>query len=309
MPEFDPTDYSVQGLLRCYGGILDELIRRDIIRTYNSPIGDYAEWLVADKLGLKLNDNSNIGCDAIGPTGTRYQIKARWLQAPSSSRQISTIRGLEDAHFDFLIAVLFAKDCSVAAAYRIPHHHIAGFSRFVPRVNGHNLLVQGDLLNADGVADITALFAPQRATVSAVPKEPLPNQTAPRASRGEYPSLSKADALARINNVRSSSKVTNGNTHFANRVIARDFWWLEVPRCKINSGADRDIHLLLYDGADDTLHHLEVPAAYFRSNITNLGFREDVDKVSLKLALGPPTPFQDMRSRGGGVRFGQFLRI
>ena len=42
---------------------------RNVIRTYNSPIGDYAEWIVADKLGLDLNQSSHTGCDAVGLDG------------------------------------------------------------------------------------------------------------------------------------------------------------------------------------------------------------------------------------------------
>ncbi len=45
-------------LMNLYAEILAELNSRKVIRTYNSPGGDYAEWLVAEKLGFVLEHNS-----------------------------------------------------------------------------------------------------------------------------------------------------------------------------------------------------------------------------------------------------------
>lgn len=45
-------------LMNLYAEILAELNSRKVIRTYNSPVGDYAEWLVAEKLGFLLEHNS-----------------------------------------------------------------------------------------------------------------------------------------------------------------------------------------------------------------------------------------------------------
>ena len=35
-------------LMNMYAEILAELNSRNVVRTYNSPVGDYAEWLVAE---------------------------------------------------------------------------------------------------------------------------------------------------------------------------------------------------------------------------------------------------------------------
>ena len=51
-------------LMNLYAEILAELNRRNVVRTYNSPVGDYAEWLVAEKLGLVLEHDSQKGYDA-----------------------------------------------------------------------------------------------------------------------------------------------------------------------------------------------------------------------------------------------------
>lgn len=61
-----------------------KLNQRKIVRTYNSPVGDYAEWLVSEKLGCALEHNSKKGHDTYDPkTGFRYQIKSRWEQVQS----------------------------------------------------------------------------------------------------------------------------------------------------------------------------------------------------------------------------------
>ncbi len=213
MPEFDPADYSVHGLLRCYGEILDELKQRDVLRTYNNPIGDYAEWLVAERLGLQLNVSSASGCDAVGPNGARFQIKARWLPSTTSSRQLSTIRGLADQQFDFLIAVLLNKDFSIVAAYRIAHNVIADFAHFVPHVNGHNLYLQGALLNAEGVDDITHLLVAQSSLptshpISAGKQPPVPSQ------RTGTPADFQAACIARVE-ARLQHPLPNRSRSFA----------------------------------------------------------------------------------------------
>ena len=38
-------------LMNLYAEVLIELNQRKVVRTYNSPVGDYAEWLVSEKLG------------------------------------------------------------------------------------------------------------------------------------------------------------------------------------------------------------------------------------------------------------------
>ncbi len=60
----DCTDISTLELLKSYDAILEELRKRDIVRTSNPPAGGYAEYLAAKALGLDLENNSNAGYDA-----------------------------------------------------------------------------------------------------------------------------------------------------------------------------------------------------------------------------------------------------
>lgn len=192
------------------------------------------------------------GCDAVGPDGTRYQIKGRWLPTSGSSRQLSTIRGLNDRHFDVLIAVLLRKDFAIAAVYRIPHAVIGRYARSSAHVNGHNLHLQGELLTADGVEDITHVFvstAPLPHSPQAAP--PVHQSTATvqpskvTLSGGAIQGLPKAEALARLYKKLGSPMVTHGNCHFANRSSSGEFWWLEVPLRKFVAGVEKAVHLLL----------------------------------------------------------------
>jgi len=73
--KYDTKSATTAELLQLYGKILEELKTRKVIRTANSPVGDYAEWLVANKFGLKLMENSKKGYDAEDSEGIKYQIK------------------------------------------------------------------------------------------------------------------------------------------------------------------------------------------------------------------------------------------
>lgn len=76
---------STRELLALYGGILDELLARDVIRTRNSPVGDYAEYVVARALEGVLAPNSTASWDVNTPSGERVQVKCR-VVGPGTSR-------------------------------------------------------------------------------------------------------------------------------------------------------------------------------------------------------------------------------
>jgi len=145
---------SVRQLLIAFGAVLDELKARGVVKTRNNPVADYAEWLVAEKLGLSIQTSSTAGFDAIDAKGVRYQIKSRRLSDVNKSRQLGVIRNLKKNEFDFLIGVIFDSDFSVLEAYKIPHSLIAKYSRFSNHQNGHILQLKGDVLNAIGVERI-----------------------------------------------------------------------------------------------------------------------------------------------------------
>jgi hypothetical protein len=156
--DIEPKSITTQMLLQNYIQIMDELRARKIIRTSNHPIGDYAEWLVADRLGLKLVSNSTSGYDAIDSSGIKFQIKSRRITPRNPSRQLSAIRNLKNHGFDFLIAVLFDTQFNITSVTKIPHEVIGKYARFREHVNAHILILRGGVLNDPLVEDLTSQF-------------------------------------------------------------------------------------------------------------------------------------------------------
>jgi hypothetical protein len=156
---FQPETLTVRELLQYYLDILAELKKRQIVRTANSPIGDYTEWLVAQKLNLMLSGNSTAGYDAIDPLiGTRYQIKSRRVHPANQSRQLSPIRNLDKHQFDYVIAVIFTNDFSIQQAVKIPHAAIAEYASYRSHVNGYILHLRGAILKDSRVEDLTTIL-------------------------------------------------------------------------------------------------------------------------------------------------------
>jgi hypothetical protein len=155
---FNPESLTTPELLQYYSRILEELRERKIIRTSNSPIGDYAEWLVSNQLGLTLMANSTSGHDAVDSSGLKFQIKGRRLTSHNKSRQLSAIRNLANHDFDFLIAVLFDEQVEVTKVVKIPHEIIGKYSQYRQHVNAHILVLRDDILSDPVVEDLTPQF-------------------------------------------------------------------------------------------------------------------------------------------------------
>jgi uncharacterized protein DUF6998 len=149
---------SIHSLFQDYAEIMDELKDRDVVRTFNNPVADYAEWLVSKNLKLDLETNSKAGYDAKDSTGTRFQVKCRRLSSSNSSRQLGVIRKLKDKEFEYLIGVLFYRDFSVKEAYQIPHKIIEKYAKYSDHQHGHILQLKGELLKDSAIKDITGNF-------------------------------------------------------------------------------------------------------------------------------------------------------
>ncbi len=149
---------SVGELLREFAAIMRELQNRGVTRTANNPVADIAESLVAEALGLTLATGSTAGHDAVDSEGMRYQIKARRLTGKNTSRQMSTLRRLNDASFEYLVGVLFNEDFSVHRACLAPHSCILIRSAYRKHVNGHHFHLRDEVWDDPLVRDITELL-------------------------------------------------------------------------------------------------------------------------------------------------------
>jgi hypothetical protein len=140
-------------LLQTHGAVIDELMRRGVVRTRNNPIGDYTEWLVCKHLALEMQGNSQAAFDAIDDSEIRYQIKGR--QSEAKKVQFSAIRNFDQQGFDFVIAVVFNKDYSIRFAAKLTHAAVADHSTYREHTNAHILILDESSLSSDGVGDIT----------------------------------------------------------------------------------------------------------------------------------------------------------
>lgn len=152
----DLANLQTKELLKLQSEVIRELRNRGILRTMNNPVGDYAEWLVASALGLRLAKNSAAGHDAESEDGKKIQIKARRVSPTNKSRQLGVIRNLDKGDFDELVAVIFSESYEVVEAVLIPHSVIFKHSKHSSHVNGHILNLSGTLLSDGRVRDIRA---------------------------------------------------------------------------------------------------------------------------------------------------------
>ena len=75
----DIESATVPQLLTQYAEILAELRKREVVRTRNAPIGDYAEFLSAAVYDGALEPNSGKSHDLIAADGRLVQVKARTI--------------------------------------------------------------------------------------------------------------------------------------------------------------------------------------------------------------------------------------
>jgi hypothetical protein len=141
-------------LLALWAEIMAELRRRNLVRTANNPVADYAEHLVSERLGLTLQGNSNAAYDAIAPDGTRYQIKSRRMTRHRPSRQLGAIRNLDAHGFDVLAIVLFEPTFAVLGIWTVPYDVVHEHAVYKSHVNAHVLHARPALLNDPRVKKI-----------------------------------------------------------------------------------------------------------------------------------------------------------
>lgn len=148
------NETEIKGLLKAYSEILNSLYSAGIVRTYNSPVGDYAEWLVSRKLGLELQKNDTPGYDASDDKGKRYQIKGRWMHPGKNTRELTVIRNYDKDPFDYLVVVVFGADFEVEEAYLIPREVIGKYFTHKKHINGIIVNLSKKFLSDPQVEDI-----------------------------------------------------------------------------------------------------------------------------------------------------------
>ena len=143
-------------LLQSYARLMEELQSRQLIRTSNNPVADYAEKVAVEYLGLRREGKEVKGYDATDNRANKYQIKGRRITKHNPSRQLSVIRNLDDKLFDFLIAVIFDEDFNVTEIWKVPHRFVREHTNWSEHQNGHIFYANPNVLSAGkGVERIT----------------------------------------------------------------------------------------------------------------------------------------------------------
>lgn len=152
-------EMKTEEILNLYANILQELNDRHVVRTYNSPVGDYAEWLVSKRMGLSLAPNSEKGYDAVG-NGIRYQVKSRWehQKIGTGSRILGAIRDYGGENFDYIIVLFFDRKFNVKEAYQIPRELVKIYGRYDKHKNCYVLVVNNQLLEDSRVENLIHIF-------------------------------------------------------------------------------------------------------------------------------------------------------
>ena len=153
--EPDLRELSPLALLSLHAAAARELRRRQVIRSSNNPVGDYAEYLVAEAFDLELTPKSTTGHDATARDGLRYEVKARRITGAVGSRQLSAIRKLDEQNFDVLVGVLFDEDYGVHRACVMPHGVVLECASFQEHTNAWILHLRDEVWSLAGVHDVT----------------------------------------------------------------------------------------------------------------------------------------------------------
>jgi hypothetical protein len=132
------------GVARAWASCMKELARRDLIRTANTPVGDYGERVACEMLGLERLGFSEKSIDAVDANGIRYQIKSRRITPQNPSRQLGAIRDIDSGPFDVLLAVFFDEDLTLTELWSIPCAVVAE-AAFVERTNSTRFVLTQSL--------------------------------------------------------------------------------------------------------------------------------------------------------------------
>ncbi|WJX99865.1 hypothetical protein [Curtobacterium sp. 458] len=138
---FVPADLSIRQLLAASVAVIDELLRRGLVRTRNAPLGDLAETIALRAYGGVLAPNSEKSYDLLTDDGRRIQVKARLVDpADRRSQQFSAFRSWD---FDVAVFVLLdARTYDIIWARELTSIDAQQLGRRVEHTNSSAVLVR-----------------------------------------------------------------------------------------------------------------------------------------------------------------------
>jgi hypothetical protein len=143
MESMDLGRLAVRELLALWASSLRELRDRGVVRTFNNPIGDVAEELVAQHYGGERGSFSQKTWD-VRVGRELLQVKALRRTGVRTRRNLSPIRS--DDGYTAVIVVMFTEDLRVEEALRVPREVVNELFPRRAHVNGRIIDVGRRLL-------------------------------------------------------------------------------------------------------------------------------------------------------------------
>ncbi len=150
-PAIDLSKLTTRELLALWAQALRELRDRDVVRTFNNPIGDIAEALVALHYDGEHGSFSQASWDVRTPSGELLQVKALRRTGAKTRRNLSPVRS---DSYDAVIVVIFTEDLRVEQAIRVPQPVVNELFAWRDHVAGRVITVTKKLLDHPEVTSI-----------------------------------------------------------------------------------------------------------------------------------------------------------
>ncbi len=138
-----PRDVPTRALLAIWRDVLAALVGRDGVRTDDPPVGDYAEFLLAEALGGELNSATTGHCD-VRTDGRRIRVRAKLADASAVPERIDfapTPRNF----IELAVVLLDRIDLTVIRAVLIP---VEALGPVRGRNRDPDLVVTAEMLDA-----------------------------------------------------------------------------------------------------------------------------------------------------------------
>ncbi len=104
-------------ILKVWTGAMDELQKRNVIRTANNPIGGLAEAIVFEHFGGERGSFNQKAWDIRTEAGERIQVKALRRAGERQRRNLGAIR---DSDYDSVVVVMFNAAFELTNAVKFP---------------------------------------------------------------------------------------------------------------------------------------------------------------------------------------------
>lgn len=151
MPIHDLKTLSVRDLLALWASTLRELKDRGVVRTFNNPIGDIAEELVAVHYGGERGSFSQKSWD-VRVGDELLQVKALRRTGARTRRNLSPVRS--DEGYTAVVVVIFTEDLRIEQTLRIPREVVNELFERRAHVNGRIITVTRRLIGHPAVETV-----------------------------------------------------------------------------------------------------------------------------------------------------------